>query len=379
MPQVSEYLTGEQDHLTSNDPEFDETKPELWPLFLPSCLTQDDRSSGHKGIPELERVLRLAQAQDSLVDLRRLRRTLRTLRTYFRSNVAGEGQKAQTKSRAAESGVTARISRTVQRYRLAYTALLSLDPAGDWSKMYHELTDKDNRGPLKEQDEQGVGDGHYESSWIWRGSSGGGLREGADPPEQEVNETVRHEWMTCSARADRWREESDLLQEEMRRIIAFLEWKSTWWGEKVGSRLGTVTVDIQHGIDGYARKQASTYHNLAVSLANQWIPHLLALKLDVSWVQTYHLATEIASPVVKQPQDPSNTHQNPLPAGQSSSKVTLPSGQQDGTLESVGVDHCGDEEDGDFLEAFGEYDDNDPGESSDGLEVGCEYDDEYMA
>ena len=72
MPQVSD----EQDHLASNDQEFDETKPELWPLFLPSHLTQDDRSSCHKGVAELERVLRLAQAQDSLVDLRRLRRTL---------------------------------------------------------------------------------------------------------------------------------------------------------------------------------------------------------------------------------------------------------------------------------------------------------------
>jgi len=133
MPQASRYLLDEQDGSTSNDPyEFDESKPELWPLLLPSRLSQDDRLSCHRGVAETEQTLRLAQVQDNLVDLRRLRRTLRSLRTYFRSNVVGEGQKTQTKSRTVESGVTVRINRTVRRYRLAYTALLSLDPMGDW-------------------------------------------------------------------------------------------------------------------------------------------------------------------------------------------------------------------------------------------------------
>ena len=131
MPQVSEYLSEEQGHPTPNDHEFDETKPELWPLCLPSQLTHEDRLLCYKGIADIEHTLRLAQVQDSLIDLRRLRRALRALRTYFRSNVAGEGQKTQTKSRAAESGVMVRINRTVQRYRLAYAALLSLDPKGE--------------------------------------------------------------------------------------------------------------------------------------------------------------------------------------------------------------------------------------------------------
>ncbi|KAF9779709.1 hypothetical protein BJ322DRAFT_986259, partial [Thelephora terrestris] len=268
MPQVPRYLVGERDHLTSDDPyKFDESKPELWPLLLPSQLSHDEQLLCHKGIAETECTLRLAQVQDGLVDLRRLRRTLRSLRMYFRSNVVGQGQKVQTKSRSVESGVHVHINRVVRRYRLAYTALLSLDPMGDWRKEYRELTDKDNRGPGKELDEQGVGDGQYTMSWIWSGSLGGVFH---DPSEQEVNETVCHEWMTCRARADRWKEESELLQEEMRRVVAFLEWKSTWWSGKVGSHLGLVTADVQHGIDSYARRQADTYHELAVSLANQW-------------------------------------------------------------------------------------------------------------
>jgi hypothetical protein len=377
MPQVSKYLTDEQHHPISNDHEFDDSKPELWPLFLPSQLSQEDRSSCHNGVAEIEHTLRLAQVQDNLVDLRRLRRTLRSLRTYFRSNVVGEGQKTQTKSRTAESGVAIRIHRTVKRYRLAYAALLSMDPTGDWRKEFLELTDKDNRGPGKEQDEQGVGDGRYAMSWIWRGSLGGGSQGETEPSEQEVNETVRHEWMTCRARADRWKEEAELLQEEMRRIIAFLEWKSTWWGEKVGSRLGSVTADVQHGVDSYARKQANVYHRLAASLAGQWIPHLLASQLDISWAKTYSWASEITSPVAKDPRD-SSSHRNPPSDDPSSKEITPPSGQQHSAIEPTDFDNnSGDEGNNEDIARV--YGDHDEGESSDGVGIiGFEYDDEYM-
>ena len=135
-------------------------------------------------------------------------------------------------------------------------------------------------------------------SWIWQGSPGGEDQMGTDSPEGEVNETVRHEWMTCRARANCWKEESSLLQEEMRRVIAFLEWKSSSWDGRVGSHSGTIMADIQHGINSYARKQAHKYHELAVSLVNQWLPHLSALGLDISWAKTYPWAAEIISPLV---------------------------------------------------------------------------------
>ena len=363
MPQAPDFLPDEQHSRTFDPDEFEESKPELWPLLLPSELTQDDRSSSYTGIVGAEQSLRLAQAQDNLVDLRRLRRTLRSLRTYFRLNVVGEGQKTQTRSRASESGVTLRISRAVRRYRLAYIALLSLDPTGDWRKEYLELTDKDNRGPGKESQEQGVGDGYYTMSWIWGGSFG------SEADGEDVSETVRHEWMTCRARADRWREELDLLQEEMRRVIAFLEWKSSSWAGRVGSRSGSVTVDIQHGIDSYARKQASIYRGLAVSLARQWIPHLITLELDISWTKSYSWAAEIVS----------------LAAGKPSASTCMPSGstllaksgeKRSSTTEPANFDHgSGDEK----IDGSEGGDVSDEGEDSDGLEMGFEYDDHYMS
>ena len=366
MPQAPIFLPNEQDSSTFDPDEFDESKPELWPLFLPSELAQDDRSSSYAGIVETEQSLRLAQAKDNLVDLRRLRWTLRSLRTYFRSNVVGEGQKAQTKSRASESGVTLRVNRSVRRYLLAYTALLSLDPMGDWRKKYLELTDKDNRGPGKELHEQGVGDGYYAMSWIWGGSFG------SEAKGEDINETVRHEWMTCRARADRWREELDLLQEEMRRVVAFLEWKSSSWAGRVGSRSHSVTADVQHGIDSYARKQASVYHDLAVSLANQWIPDLVKLELDISWTKSYPWAAEIVYLATRESPASPDTISGSTP----SAKTALSGKIRGSATEPMNPNHGG----GDNNDDGSEGDDfSDEGEDSDGLEMGFEYDDNYMS
>ena len=378
MPHVSGDPDNEQYPSAFNDlDEFDQSKPELWPLVLPSELRQEEWSLCHKGVVETEQTLRLAQVQDNLVDLRRFRRTLRSLKTYFRSNVIGEGQKAQTKSRAVEAGVTVRINRAARRYRLAYTALVSLDPTGDWRKEYLELTVDDNRGPGKELHEQGVGDGHYVMSWIWS-SLGSEVQVGAGSAEGEgVNETIRHEWMTCRARADRWTEELDLLQEEMRRTVAFLEWKSSSWGEGVGSRSGSVTADIQCGIDAYALKQASVYHELAVSLASQWLPHLLTLGLDTSWTKAYPWAAGVVHSVEY---SPGSLNPNENPSGDPPSEGTiLPGKTQDSTAKPVDLDRDGGDSDNESDPGVGgEGGVYDEGESSDGHGIDFEYDDEYM-
>ena len=381
MPQASGYLTDEQDPPTSADAnELDESKPELWPLLLPSQLSPDNRSSCYTGVVETEQTIRLAQVQDNLVDLRRLRRTLRSLRTYFKSNVVGEGQKTQTKSRTVESGVITRINRVARRYRFAYSALLSLDPTGDWRKDYLELTDKDNRGPGKELYEQGVGDGRYTISWIWMGSLVSEVQDGTGPSEQEVNETIRHEWMTCRARADRWKEESDLLQEEMRRVIAFLEWKSDSWAGKAGSRSGSIAADIQHGVDSYARKQASVYHELTVSLANRWLPSLRALGLDIEWAKAYPWAAGVISSMAEDDAGCSDVGKNPPTSGSPSVEAAPPSKERDGFPKLADPDHGngGESNDENYLETDGESGIWDE-ESSDGLGIDFEYDDEYMS
>lgn len=75
--------------------------------------------------------------------------------------------------------------------------------------------------------------------------------------------------MKSKARADRWTEEIQLVQEEMRRVLAFLEWKALWWTEEGGGKLD-VKPDIADGIRAYAAKQASINHKLAHSFKMRW-------------------------------------------------------------------------------------------------------------
>lgn len=404
--QASTYLPDESVSLDSDDaPRSDNSKPETWPLLLPSAVPVDDRSLCHKGVVETEQVLRLAQLQDSLMDLRRFRRALRNLRLYFKTNMAGEGQKTQTKSRAIETGVNNRINWSVGRYHTTYHALLELDPTGDWTSEYRELTDDDNKGPLKEAEEEGTGDGRYVPSWIWATSSAMVVPgEGTADERQEVNETARHEWMTCWARADRWIEEEELLQEEMRRVVVFLVWKSHAWSRKVGARKGSCPPDIQRGIDAYAGKQAYIHREIAISFVGQWLPYHSACGLKPKWVESFPWVPQARSLETKLPRWFPKLQQDAPRGSLQVSPVTI---TPPGTVEGLGMaqehlDASGSrneekgEERGENLDSDsddsdddgsddgeheydegGDGDDHDDAESNDGF--GFEYDDDYLS
>ena len=207
------------------------------------------------------------------------------------TQIAGQGQRANTRSHAVLNSVEHRISKFVERYCIAYQALCQLDPSGDWQEMYLVLKDSDNRGPGKESDKEGTGDGTYFRSWIWlsnpqvRDIDGEVGEEGAS--DEDVNEVICVEWTTSFARLERWVEEVELLQEEMRRVIMFLEWKSLDWLAKVEAHRGDLASDIQSGLNAYAKKQAAVYHDLAVSFANLWHPTLVSYGLQHSWITEY--------------------------------------------------------------------------------------------
>ena len=162
LPQVSE------DDFEDNDVETAENVP----LLLPSSLDPENRKRVCLWqVAEHERLLRLAQLQDSLIELRHARKIRRTLLVNHHVQIAGQGQRANTRSHTVLNGVENRITKFVERYCVAYQALLQLDPAGNWQETFLELRDSDNRGPGKEDNEEGVGDGSYFRSWIWLSNS----------------------------------------------------------------------------------------------------------------------------------------------------------------------------------------------------------------
>jgi hypothetical protein len=135
--------------------------PETVPLFLPSCVPETLRSQC--GLVEKERRLRLAQADDALVELRRLLRVTFGLWQYKWAQV-GPSQRANTRARSLISQFRSKVMRTANCYRAAYKALLVLDPNGEWITRLKELKDDDIKGPRRDEEEA---EGTRQLSWIW--------------------------------------------------------------------------------------------------------------------------------------------------------------------------------------------------------------------
>jgi len=290
-------------------------KAESIKLWLPSHLDMAERDSlCSGGVVASEREFRFGQVHDSLDELRKARRTRRGLILFHKVQLAGEGQKTQTQSRAVMHTIQERIDRAVRRYRTARAALLQLDPSGSWQELYRTLSDRDNRGPGKEPEEVPASDGLYSPSWIWLTNSNVTTGDAGQSTISldEVNEDMRVEWAQCVARADRWEEEVVLLQEEMRRVVCFLEWKSNDWVSKADTRASTITPEVRSGLSAYAHKQGSVFRNLAIRFCRRWHSTLNTHSLSHAWA-TKFLETQDTPPTnLERPEDkPSESSTTP--------------------------------------------------------------------
>ncbi|KAE9393382.1 hypothetical protein BT96DRAFT_773708, partial [Gymnopus androsaceus JB14] len=67
---------------------------------------------------------------------------------------------------------------------------------------------------------------------------------------------LRVEWCKARARAQRYQEELELVDEEMGRAIAFTRWRADWWLKQIGLRQ-TVTAEVRDGLEAYGREQSA--------------------------------------------------------------------------------------------------------------------------
>ena len=88
----------------------------------------------------------------------------------------------------------------------------------------------DIRGPGREDDDDKPlysSNKDYVSSWIWLVPR---LPNDAENSQNDVTDhSLCTEWTKAKARQDCWEEEYLLIQEEMRRVIVYLNWKASWW------------------------------------------------------------------------------------------------------------------------------------------------------
>ncbi|KAJ6448083.1 hypothetical protein C8R45DRAFT_1128122, partial [Mycena sanguinolenta] len=192
--------------------------------------------------------LRIAQAAEALHDVRRL--LLVRTHLYKMKDTHARGVRANMRSSDKIAALNDQIKRAARTYRAAHKALVTLGHElnlSDWERTLLPLAEDDIRGlpqshfhdperkkeaTKKRRKRARTAKKARELSWIWV-SRGEEWNHGDDAA---MNEAVRIEWAKTRARAMRWAEEVDLLEEEMRRVKEFLWWRSHWWTARVDGR-----------------------------------------------------------------------------------------------------------------------------------------------
>ncbi|KAH6905400.1 hypothetical protein BKA70DRAFT_1373172 [Coprinopsis sp. MPI-PUGE-AT-0042] len=203
----------------------------------------------------------------------KLRRLITGLWTFKKLNLSGQGNWPNTRIRAIHTRMISKTDRLADRYRAAYSALLLLetDPNATWRSRFQHLAQKDVRGPGREDGESG---GRHTASWIWLVPS---LTASEDVGQQDFNSTLRVEWKGGA-------KSTLILQEEMRRTVTYLLWKSTWWDSRARLREATqANSSILSGVQGYALKQAWLQRQLASACVRYWSKPLSSMGIAITW------------------------------------------------------------------------------------------------
>jgi hypothetical protein len=224
-------------------------------------------------------------------------------------NKNARGQREGLRSRTIIDRVHERARRAAEKYCVARAAKFQLSGPGDWENSLQILNDKDFRGyqdpdrmklrtgrlgtldddqvdaqrsatsdttleptPITSEfslfnqirhKRDGTGETRRTLSWIWS----------AKPPnitdDDENDDILRTEWAKSRARVTRCKEEVMLLKEEMRRVLAFLNWKLRWWQERE-EKWKNVDSALLEGLHASTMKQGILQECLSVDFVRMW-------------------------------------------------------------------------------------------------------------
>ncbi|KAJ7770735.1 hypothetical protein B0H16DRAFT_1306944 [Mycena metata] len=255
-------------------------------LWLPSELPAGERTDGCKGnLVEMEARLRESQCTDSLSAIRLALHSKRHLINFRHGNIGGQMRMTRSHSLVDQLGI--RVDALANKYRQAREALLVLRGQG-----YAPHLRKLEKADLRLEGEEGENDTEADRSdrsaarklrgiggrpvrevgkstvlsWIW--TAKGAL----DSEEEELHESLRIEWSRAKARKKRWEEEVELLREEMRRVIRYLEWEVETWGARAAAATARADImeDARSGLRGYALAQVALHRKLSDHFRGEW-------------------------------------------------------------------------------------------------------------
>ncbi|KAJ7628915.1 hypothetical protein FB45DRAFT_1028980 [Roridomyces roridus] len=266
------------------------------PGALQSVATQETADAPEAELPGLaaaEACLRDSQCAESLEAVRNGLIVKRRLYTY--KNINTRRQHQSTRARSLVDNQQRKIELAAGAYQQARAARLALvhvaGPA-DWK----ELLKADLRLPEDEEEAKrrqqramkgkrrdaaevnadgevcgvaGMGEKSRLVSWIW--VNAGHTNTVLGP---EIHDAVRVEWSKAYARVKRWREEENLLQEEMVRCLLTLTWQAKQWDDRTvpGHYTGKRVYSDTHtqGAMAYAARQAVIRRQLAERFRRVW-------------------------------------------------------------------------------------------------------------
>ncbi|KAJ7916080.1 hypothetical protein B0H13DRAFT_2231764 [Mycena leptocephala] len=248
-------------------------------LWLPSAIAASPPRSDvvcKDDVFDHEYCMHVGQAHEALDEVRRL--LLVRTHQYKLKDVHARGVRANTRSNEKIAALNDCVKRAAASYRTARKVLVALGwplKRNEWEVELRELKEDDVRGlsvarfsdanwkkKKKEQTRREAKkaklNAEWPPSWIWINDGISG-----DPGDtQAMNEAAR-------ARHMRWGEEVDLLEEEMRRVLQFLQWRSDWWMEQVGRR-GLAEGAQLEGETAYAVRQAGVQMELHRLFTKDW-------------------------------------------------------------------------------------------------------------
>ena len=279
--------------IDSIDPVLLADHPENIELWLPSAFPPSSlHAQCADGLPQLEYRLRCAQAATALHDIRNFRRLTRILAVKTQSHIANT-QRTATRTRTLFDKVKIKLGQAVSTYRTARKAIANLAPDeefGPWKASLLELRNEDVRGPGC--DENQPSKSRFVQSWIWTTAP----QVSASPEDPDLQAALRVEWAKAQERAKRYEEEVELVVEEMRRTLVFLEWKAKEWTSfAISPPLGNSAIDTTavNGITVYAKKQADIQRRMAKLFLEDWYHLLARLPFKVKWLKNYPRPPEI--------------------------------------------------------------------------------------
>ena len=225
--------------------------PQNFPLWLPSQI--GTQIPFNVCLAELEWELRYSQAHNALNSLRKnLQMRAHLLKS---KNQFVRGQSANTRARNVIATIQACVDASGDEYQAAHTALSSLGALMgklDWRTRFLPLTDAD-KCKLTEV-EPGMSEGKWKLSWIWKTTNVTGSAADMEKNE-ELQDSLHIEWCKSRVWAMQFREEVELLTEEMSRVLRFLTWQEQWWKTKGQLDMGGPATN-SGGLHAYAERQA---------------------------------------------------------------------------------------------------------------------------